>query len=166
MKSIKSVGIVCVTLFVLFFFCPLSFAAEWQDGIEDDIYIDTGKVGIGVDPGTLSGDYKLAVKGNIVAEEIIVDVSVFPDFVFEDGYKLPSLDEVENHIKENKHLPDAPSAREVQENGMNMSEMMTLQMKKIEELTLYMIELNKKYSEVVLENQELKTRVETLEKGY
>lgn len=155
MKPVRTARILYV-VFVVFLFSTTTFAAEWQTGVEDDIYIDTGKVGIGVDPGTMTGDYKLAVQGTIVAEEIIVDVSVFPDFVFENGYRLPSLEQLETQIKESKHLPGIPSAKEVQANGMPVSEIITKQMQKIEELTLHLISLKK-------ENDALQERVTALE---
>ncbi len=100
---------------------------------------------------------KLAVDGDVIVEEVVVKRSDnWPDYVFDDDYSLPSLETVENHIKTHKHLPEIPGAKEVHEGGLSLSDMMTRQMKKIEELTLYMIELKK-------ENTELKKRVAALE---
>ena len=79
------------------------------------------------------------------------------DYVFEDNYDLKSLNEVESYVKANKHLPGVPSAAEMAENGMSVSEMSNLLLEKVEELTLHMIELQK-------ENQALKAKVESLEK--
>ena len=112
-----------------------------------------GNVGI----GTTSPNNKLDVKGTIRAEEVVVATG-WSDFVFEEGYDLRSLDYVENYINDNKHLPDIPSAKEVKENGLSMAQMMAKQMQKIEELTLYLIELKK-------ENEELKGRVTALERN-
>jgi hypothetical protein len=104
-----------------------------------------GKLGI----GTISPDAKLTVKGNIHAEEVKVDLTVpGPDYVFEAQYNLPSLQEVENYIQQNKHLPEVPSAKEMEQNGINLSEMNMLLLKKVEELTLYVIELKKEVNEL------------------
>jgi hypothetical protein len=122
------------------------------------IILDNGNVGIGTyDPGI----YKLAVNGIIRAKEVKVETN-WSDFVFEDNYTLPTLDKVESYIKENKHLPDIPSAKEVEEEGLSMSQMMAKQMQKIEELTLYVIEQNKQLSELKNENAEMKQKLEKL----
>lgn len=99
-----------------------------------------GNVGI----GTLNrgGTFKLAVNGKIRAKEIKVETN-WADFVFKDGYNLKSLDEVEKFIQTNKHLPEIPSEKEVKENGINVGEMNAKLLQKIEELTLYVIELKK-----------------------
>jgi hypothetical protein len=96
-----------------------------------------GKVGI----GTTNPDQKLTVKGKIHAEEVIIDLAVpAPDYVFEKLYDLKSLDEVKKYIDENKHLPEVPSAKEMEKDGVKVGEMEMILLKKIEELTLYMIE--------------------------
>ncbi len=115
--------------------------------------VDRGYVGIGTsNPTTL-----LTVDGIITAEEIIVEDVTGADFVFEDDYNLKSLNEVENFISTNKHLPDIPSAAEVEANGVSLGEMQSKLLQKVEELTLYMIELKK-------ENNQLKERIAGLEK--
>jgi hypothetical protein len=99
-----------------------------------------GKVGI----GTLNPDEELTVKGKIHAEEVKVDLSVpGPDYVFKEGYDLKSLEEVQSYIKENGHLPNIPSANEMETNGIQLGEMNMKLLEKIEELTLYVIELKK-----------------------
>ena len=100
-----------------------------------------GNVGI----GTTTPDAKLTVKGNIHAQNLDIDLegAVIPDYVFEKGYDLKSLNEVENYITENKHLPEVPSASELEKTGLNVKEMNLLLLKKVEELTLYVIELKK-----------------------
>ena len=67
--------------------------------------------------------------------------TLWSDFVFEDNYKLRPLEKVESYIQQNKHLPDIPSAKEIKENGLSMAQMMSKQMQKIEELTLYLIQM-------------------------
>ncbi|HEX2920402.1 MAG TPA: hypothetical protein VHO50_04470 [Bacteroidales bacterium] len=99
-----------------------------------------GNVGIGTsDPGV----YKLNVSGNIRANEIIVNTSG-ADFVFDPEYNLPDLAEVENFIKENRRLPDVAHASEMQSEGMNVSEMQTKLLQKMEEMTLYIIDQEKR----------------------
>ncbi|CAN5721157.1 hypothetical protein BH10BAC2_BH10BAC2_17840 [soil metagenome] len=97
----------------------------------------TGNVGI----GTINPTYKLSVKGTIQAQEIRVETG-WADYVFEEDYKLRSLDNVAAYIKQNKHLPGILSAKEIQENGLAVGEVQTKMMEKIEELTLYLIEQN------------------------
>ncbi len=108
-----------------------------------------GNVGIGTsDPGS----YKLAVEGIIGARGIDVKAGAWADFVFAPDYSLKSLKEVKNFIKQNGHLPDVPSEEEVLEEGINVSEMFKIQMQKIEELTLYIIELEEKVSKLEKED--------------
>lgn len=110
-----------------------------------------GNVGIGVaDPG----NYKLAVNGTVHAKEVKVDLNGWSDFVFTDDYKLKKLEYVESFINENKHLPDIPSEKEVLDNGIQLGEMDAKLLQKIEELTLYIIEMNKKMETL---NQKVKT---------
>ncbi len=80
-------------------------------------------------------------EGKLFAHEIEVKLGSFPDYVFHDDYKLRSLQELEQYIKTHKHLPDIPSEKEVIENGLNLGEMDALLLQKVEELTLYVIEL-------------------------
>ncbi len=103
-----------------------------------------GNVGIGTaDPGS----YKLAVNGDIRAKEIKVETG-WSDFVFEPGYKLLSLKETEQYIKRNGHLPEIPSAKEVEANGIDLGKMNAKLLMKIEELTLHLIELKKEVEEL------------------
>ena len=89
------------------------------------------------------------IAGIIYAKEVFVDNTVtFPDFVFEEEYPLMSLQEVEQFIKENKHLPDVPYAAEVEENGINLGEMNAILIQKVEELTLYVLDLQKQIHEL------------------
>jgi hypothetical protein len=99
-----------------------------------------GNVGIGTsDPGV----YKLAVNGNIRAKKLIVETG-WSDYVFNKEYPLRSLSSLERFIQQNKHLPDIPSAKEVEKNGVSVGENQALLLKKIEELTLYIIGQDKR----------------------
>ncbi|MCX2680628.1 hypothetical protein OOZ15_11805 [Galbibacter sp. EGI 63066] len=119
---------------------------------------ENGNVGIGTpNPGS----WKLAVNGQIRAKEIKVDTD-WSDFVFEKNYALPTLQEVEQHIKEKGHLQDIPSAEEVEENGIYLGEMDAKLLQKIEELTLYTLQQEEKLKEM----DELKKRVELLEEHF
>lgn len=109
------------------------------------------------------GTHKLAVEGTIGAREIKVEASGWSDFVFKNNYELRTLEEVERHIAERGHLPEIPSEEEVTENGINLGEMDAKLLMKIEELTLYMIEMNKQVQQLKSENQELKEKVNSLE---
>jgi hypothetical protein len=102
--------------------------------------LNNGSVGI----GTTTPDSKLAVNGTIHSKEVKVDLIGWPDYVFEPTYNLKPLSEIETYIKENKHLPEVPSAKEVEKNGVLLGEMNKLLLKKVEELTLYMIEFKKR----------------------
>lgn len=104
-----------------------------------------GNVGI----GTLKPDSKLTVKGDIHAEEVKVDLSVpGPDYVFEEGYDLPSLESIQGFIRENKHLPEVPSAAEMEAEGIDLGVMNMILLKKVEELTLHLIEQNSAVNEL------------------
>ncbi|MGW9686768.1 hypothetical protein [Flagellimonas sp. 2504JD1-5] len=99
-----------------------------------------GNIGIGTKN---AGTWKLAVKGKIRAEEIKVETG-WADYVFKEGYDLPTLEEVEKHIQEKGHLINIPSAKEVEENGIQLGEMNMKLLEKIEELTLYTLEQEEK----------------------
>lgn len=93
--------------------------------------------------GTITPDSKLAVNGTIHSKEVKVDMNGWSDFVFKKDYDLPTLEEVEKHIAEKGHLENIPSEEEVLKNGINLGEMNSKLLQKIEELTLYLIELEK-----------------------
>jgi len=105
-----------------------------------------GNVGI----GTTTPDAKLTVKGNIHTQEVKVDLqgAVAPDYVFKEDYNLRSLEQVDAYIKENGHLPNIPSAAEMEKEGVLLKEMNLKLLEKIEELTLYVIELKKEVEEL------------------
>ncbi len=114
-----------------------------------------GDVAVGV-AGVFATGYELSVNGKIACEELLIDlVADWPDYVFSEDYKLLSLSEVESHINEYGHLPNVPSAKEIEGNGLEVGKMNKILMEKVEELTLYIIDLEKKYTslEEKLENK-------------
>ena len=115
--------------------------------------------------GTSSPDQKLTVNGIVHATEVRVDLSVpGPDYVFEKNYSLPSLEQIEKYIDAHKHLPEVPSAKEMEGGGINIGEMNMLLLKKVEELTLYVIEENKSKQEMKLIIDGLQNQIEQLKK--
>lgn len=133
---------------------------------------DDGKVGMGVSDDTgdpnysataFAGNYRLYVKGGILTDKVKVAVyntTNWADYVFSPEYKLKSLDEVEAFTKVNKHLPGMQSASElVKDGGIDVSQMFAKQMEKIEELTLYMIEMKKEIKALKTENAGLKSSI-------
>lgn len=114
------------------------------------------KVKVGIN--TINPTKDLSVNGTIVAKEVIVSNNsiYWPDYVFESEYNLQDLSYVESYIKENKHLPEVPSAKELNENGLSLSEISKIQMEKIEELTLYAIQQNQKIDKLEKEIDELR----------
>ena len=115
------------------------------------VHFVEGKVTI-VEDGS---QVKMDVYGTLRAKEIIVE-TFGADYVFENDYNLASLSEVEAHIQENGHLPGIPSAKEMQQNGVKLSKLVTLQMAKIEELTLHLIEKEKLIEEQAAEIAEIR----------
>ncbi|WP_443946582.1 hypothetical protein ACJVDH_05585 [Pedobacter sp. AW1-32] len=94
--------------------------------------------------GTSTPKEQLSVNGKIGATEIQVRSDGWPDYVFEPDYQMKSLSDVEIYIKQHKHLPDMPNAKTVETSGLDVGEMLKMQQKKIEELTLYLIEISKR----------------------
>ncbi|MEQ8905149.1 hypothetical protein [Ekhidna sp.] len=93
---------------------------------------------------TVPAGYQFSVDGKAIMEEVKVELSgTWPDYVFEPTYNLRTLEETEEYIKTNKHLPEIPSAKEMEANGVELGEMNMLLLKKIEELTLHLIDVNK-----------------------
>ncbi len=104
-------------------------------------------------------DYKLSVDGNIVCKKAVVQTSNWADYVFEPEYPLVPLQDLELYIARNKHLPDVPSAQAVAENGVDVGDMNKILLQKVEELTLYVIDLKK-------ENAALQQRMETIANNH
>jgi len=117
-------------------------------------FLTNGTVGIGTSD---TKGYKFAVNGSAIFTSAVVKLyGNWPDYVFKKEYQLPSLESVDQFIKNNHHLPGIPSAKDISENGINLGEMNKKLLEKIEELTLYMIDLKK-------ENKQIKTQLAELQ---
>ncbi|MBN1183980.1 MAG: hypothetical protein JXB49_16930, partial [Bacteroidales bacterium] len=115
----------------------------WQNNGSNIYYSVTGgKVGI----GTANPTQPLTVNGKILATEVEVVSSIASDYVFDPAYQLMPLTDLEIYLKQHKHLPGIPSASEFKDKGQNLGEMQDLLLRKIEELTLYILELQKEIS--------------------
>ncbi len=119
----------------------------------DQVEMTIKSTGVGI--GTITPDAKLTVKGDIHTQEVKVDLNgaVAPDYVFEADYDLQSLEQVQNYIQQYGHLPNIPSAQEMEENGLLLKEMNLKLLEKVEELTLYIIEQEKR-----IQRQEIRMR--------
>jgi hypothetical protein len=116
-----------------------------------------GNVGIGT---AAQSTYKLAVNGDAIFTKIKVKTyASWPDYVFHSTYKLISLEELEEYIKRNNHLPDVPSAQDVEENGIDVTDNQARLLKKVEELTIYIIEMNKEVQKLKEENARIQKQV-------
>lgn len=146
----------------------ISFQTAPSGGIQGDLISFTtalrihnsGQVSIG--NGVMPGTCKLAVDGLIGARElkIVAIGQPFPDYVFDKHYNLMSLENLEKFIASNKHLPEIPSSAQVKyANGFKVGQMSLSLLKKVEELTLYVIDLNKRIKELKMENDELKSNL-------
>lgn len=161
----------------------LIFAARSNDGIiftTGDGNTDTKKAEIRNDGKFVigdiatSGDYGLYVEKGILAEKLsvgghlctnslrITASSCWADYVFSDNYQLMSLEKVESFILQNEHLPNVPSASEIENNGIDVEMITVSQQEKIEELFLHMIEMNKKMKQIEAENKQLKAEIQKL----
>ena len=108
-------------------------------GVNGDA-IFNGKVRVG--NTALPVGYSFGVDGKMICEEVQVKLKTdWADYVFAPGYKLKSINQVANFVKQNKHLPGIPSAGDIAKQGLSIGEMQKMQMEKIEELTLYIIQL-------------------------
>ena len=114
-----------------------------------------GNIGVGIsDPS-----YKLDVNGTIHAKEVRVDLNSWPDYVFEEDYKLPTIKEVKQFIKQKGHLQGVPSAKEVKKEGMMLGGMDAKLLQKIEELTLYLIKQNEEIASLKEELKNLRLSI-------
>lgn len=130
-----------VCFLIAFLFTSNCVFAQWiKNDATNNISYSGGNVIIGTTPNS---EYELAVAGKIITEKVTVQLQgLWPDYVFEDDYQLPSLKEIEKQIKEKGHLLHMPSSAEVEVDGIKPAEINKLLLEKIEELTLYVIELN------------------------
>ncbi|NHA06366.1 hypothetical protein G7092_21330 [Mucilaginibacter sp. HC2] len=145
----------------------LKFKTSWATGaggdgtnIERMRISFNGNVGI----GTISPQNKLDVNGTIHSKAVNIDLNGWNDYVFKKDYQLRSLSEVKAYIDQNQHLPEIPSEREMIKNGLDVGEMNKLQMKKIEELTLYLIEKDTEINEQKATNNKLQEQINQLNK--
>lgn len=132
---------------------------QWNRGIALDI---NGNVGIGTD---LTFGYKLAVNGGIVAKNDIRTTLLgvtWPDYVFAPNYQLKPLLLLEREIDSLGHLPELPSAEEVEENGLSLPQISTQLVKKVEELTIYTIEQEKEIAVLTIQAKEQEKKIEEL----
>ncbi|MFL5786695.1 MAG: hypothetical protein ACJ748_01465 [Flavisolibacter sp.] len=131
--------------------------APWSNSSKGIRITGEGNVGIGT---SNPGSFKLAVEGKIAARGIKVTVDPnFPDYVFDSAYQLKPLAHLEQYINKNKHLPGIPSAEEVKkEGGIELGDMNVKLLEKIEELTLYVIELKKENEQMKKEIKEMKEK--------
>jgi len=126
-------------------------------GVDNRMTIDqSGGVGIGTT--SVPSGYRLSVDGNIIAERVRVQLSQnWPDYVFQEDYNLMTIDDLKKNIAQNGHLPNIPDAATMTAEGQDLGEMQVKMMEKIEELTLYIIDLNERIKTLENENTELKT---------
>lgn len=122
----------------------INYEGDFTNGVKigNSFWVtNNGRTGI----GTSNPQEKLAVKGKILAEEIKVTTASadWPDYVFKSNYILSSLRETEKYIQKNGHLPDVPTAEEVESDGVSLGHMNKILLKKIEEMTLHLIEKDK-----------------------
>ncbi|MDP5202021.1 hypothetical protein [Flavobacterium sp. DG2-3] len=139
----------------------LSFGGS-DNTMENEVkmtFKSNGNVGI----GTTNPNNKLDVNGTIHSKEVKVDMTGWSDFVFKKNYNLPTLEKVEKHIAEKGHLENIPSEEEVLKNGINLGEMNSKLLQKIEELTLYIIEQDKKTEKLKTIISEQNKRLDKLE---
>ena len=137
-----------------------SIPFQWLRSGEDDIYYNTGNVCVGTD----TPESEFTVDGTITTREMKVQLTGWPDFVFEKNHKLMPLSKLEKHIKKQKSLPGIPTNKQVVKEGVLVGEMQAKLLEKVEELTLYVIELDKEVKDLREENENLKEKISTLVK--
>jgi len=130
----------------------------------DALTISGSTSGVGINTATMPNGYQFAVNGAAIATSMTVKLYAnWPDYVFKKEYQLPTLWSIKKYIQNNKHLPGMPSEREIKDKGINLGEIVTVQTKKIEELTLYAIQQKEENEVLKTENKELETRMAAME---
>jgi len=114
----------------------------------------TGNVGIGT---TAVSGARLSVEGIIRARRVLVN-NTWADYVFETNYQLMPLVDLETYITTKKHLPNVPTAQDVEENGVDLGEINKILVEKVEELTLYIISMNKRMMQLEAEMKQSKQK--------
>ena len=117
-----------------------------------------GRVGI----GTITPSEALSVKGKIRAQEIKVELTNWPDYVFADDYKKTSLEDLEKYIRLNKHLPEMPSAKEVEKNGIELGDINKKLLKQQEEFVLHLIEKDKEIKALKKDNEAIRSKLDEI----
>ncbi|MFD2904457.1 hypothetical protein [Sphingobacterium anhuiense] len=152
----------------------INYAGDFSNGVKignylwianDGTLITLGNVGI----GTTTPKAKLSVNGNILATEIKIKTNIeVPDYVFDPSYQLPKLAAIEDYVKKHRHLPEIPSAAEIQKEGVDLTQMNLSLLKKVEELTLHLIEKEKEIEKLKINQEagflELSKRLDRMEK--
>ncbi|HAE12991.1 MAG: hypothetical protein H6548_02130 [Chitinophagales bacterium] len=118
------------------------------NGVNQMYINENGSIVIGSTSVIPATGYKLSVDGKIMCEELRVEMSPWPDYVFHDEYELLPLHELSAFIASNQHLPGIPAASEIESEGLEVGEMQAMLMEKVEELTLYIIELQRQIDEL------------------
>lgn len=147
------------------------YISQTSTGVETNVNWSTPKMRIqrdgtvGINISDPNETYKLHVNGKTYATSFHTAANNYADFVFKDDYKLKPLSEVESYIEKNNHLPDIPSEAEAKANGVDLQSMQAKLLQKIEELTLYMIEQNKKIESQSALLQKQQKRIQQLERN-
>lgn len=140
---------------------PYDDIQAWGTASSTYLSINRGNIGVGTID---TKGYKLAVAGNMIAESVKVKLkSNWPDYVFEPSHPMLSLGELNEFIKKNKHLPEIPSAKEIERNGIDLGETNAMLLKKIEELTLYLIQKDKELETAYGKIQDHEDRLNKME---
>lgn len=128
------------------------------------IFVSGDNQSVGIKTVNIPTDFDFAVNGKMICEEVRVQLAAnWPDYVFQPEYELMPLEELEASIEENSHLPGVPSAAVIESRGIDMGEISKIQMEKIEELTLYIIDLKKQNDAMQENNETMMKRLAALE---
>jgi hypothetical protein len=130
-----------------------------NNGVVSRLVLNNGGGPVQVGSAISPTGYSLSVNGKVICEELKIQASSnWPDYVFTDEYKLPSFEDLRQYIQANHHLPNIPSAQQVEQDGMMIGDMQKKMMEKIEELTLYVLQLEEKCTQMKSELEELKSK--------